>query len=122
MRILAVVIGAVMVGLLLAGVTSNLLEWALRSPAAQLCLDTGGRRLGDQPMPEALARMAAEECREEMQRRAVVARYENAHSWPVILLTRAVAVLLDPIRIALFALYGAGAYFTLRRILRRPAS
>jgi hypothetical protein len=118
MKRLASVTAALIIGRFLAGYTVALLEWALRSPAAQFCLDSGGRQLGDKPMPEAIARRAGQECREEMERRAIRARYQNAHSWPVNLAVGLIGFMLDPIRIALFALYAVGAYFAVRRIFR----
>jgi hypothetical protein len=110
---------ALVVGLSLAIITSDWIGYALEGQEVRSCVATG--RIGDKPMPEAIAKLIGEQCREDIERNNIILRFERAHSWPVNLAARSLAFLLDPIRFFPAVLFSTAFAVFFLRAIRKPS-
>jgi hypothetical protein len=111
----------------LAEVATSAMIYALEdSGPLRVCIETGGRRIADKPMPEGLARIIGRQCGEWLEREGIQRRFANAHSWPVTLAVRVVAGAADPIVLVIAALFSTGCAGIIFRVIRglpeRPPS
>jgi hypothetical protein len=65
-----------------------------------------------------VAKSIGEQCREEIARKNITARFERSHSWPVVLAARLIGLLLDPIRLVLVVVFSTGSVLLLLRFVR----
>lgn len=72
--------------------------------------------LGSDPMPEGVAQLIGKAKGDELQREAVISRFENSHSWPVNFATGLAASMTDPLNIATTFIPGFGEEATAARL------
>lgn len=65
-------------------------------------------KITDAPMAEGVAKLVGQAKAREIQRQGVIARYENAHSWPVNFATGTAGFLMDPLNLATAFVPGFG--------------
>jgi hypothetical protein len=111
------ILAALVVGLSLTSLASYSIEYVLEGPDVRNCVATG--QIGNKPMPEALAKLIGEQCREALARNNITARFERAHSWPVNLAASTIGLLLDPIRFLLAIVFVTGSAVLLLRAARK---
>ncbi len=111
------ILAALVVGLSLTSLASYCIEYLLEGPDIRNCVATG--QIGNKPMPEASAKLIAEQCREAIERQNITARFERAHSWPVNLAASTLGLLLDPIRFLIAISFVTGSAMFLLRAARK---
>lgn len=62
----------------------------------------------DQPIPEGVAKLVGQEKTDQINRESVIARFQNAHSWPVNFAAGTAAFMLDPVNAATAFVPGVG--------------
>jgi len=106
-----------MAGLFLAWVASSLFIYAIEGQEMRNC--SAGRPLFEQPIPRNVAQLIHQECQDKMQRDSVSERYSRAHSLPVVFLSHLIGFLLDPINLALTAIFSIFVRWLYRRFVAR---
>ena len=111
-----IVLAGIVLGVNLTALVSYWIEYVLEGPAVRNCVETG--RIGTEPLREFVAKSIGEQCREEIARKNITARFERSHSWPVVLAARLIFLLLDPIRLVLVVVFSTGSVLLLLRFVR----
>lgn len=73
-------------------------------------------KIADAPMPQGVARLIGQEKANQIQREGIIARFDNAHSWPVNLATNVAGFLMDPMNLTTSFLPGIGEGAVLSRL------
>jgi hypothetical protein len=105
------------VGIAIAWGASSALRSGLEEPEMRNC--GTDRPLFFRPLPEDIARSIAEACRAKIDRDGVVRRFEIADSAPVVVATRVIAFLFDPINLVMTVGFMAITLAAWRRYKRR---
>ena len=105
------------VGLTIAWGASTALRYSIEAP--EIRNYTPGQPLFTHPVTEGYARVVGEQLRAKLDREATIRRFENSASLPVVVSTRLLGFLFDPINLALTGLFTWAAFFAIRRITPR---
>lgn len=65
-------------------------------------------KIASAPMPENLARVVGQQKAEQIEREGIIARFQNAHSWPVNFAVGTAAFMMDPFNLATAFVPGFG--------------